>query len=372
MKLSSVCVPLFVLAVMSSVSAASREDLIDAAITEVKAQFATKNKNFRVTSADKKLHSFKMSTPESQAQGDARLKFERMVKKAEKNIIEKERNAAIQSAEERVESLAMELMHKPGSILTKQEIARMYQESECNDLVKDPRPCDKTVRSADGTCNNLENPRRGAASTAMRRLIPSRYDDGVSRLQGTLQSQGLSFSPGPFSPPKPSPRVVSLGIIGDRIVNETQFSHILMQWGQFMDHDLDAIPEFEDCPSGCEVEEETCVPFPVPEDDRDVMVSRVNGDNRSCHTFRRSIPVCEESTSHEMTPREQINAITHFIDGSMVYHHNDKVMMSLIRDQNSPGGLLNVGSPASGKQQQSSYSYCNSGSCGGKSTKQPL
>ena len=40
---------------------------------------------------------------------------------------------------------------------------------------------------------------------------------------------------------------------------------MLMQWGQFMDHDLDAIPEHEDCPEGCEIEEEgSCFPFPVP------------------------------------------------------------------------------------------------------------
>lgn len=296
-----------------------------------------------------------MASKEALAQGYARLKFEKMVKRAESQILEKKRRTTIQSAEERVEYLAMQILRTPGSLLTKQELARIHEESECRkQTVLVPTDCSAfmQVRSADGTCNNLQRPTIGAANTAMRRLIPPRYDDGISRLQGTLQIRNVSIVPGPFSPPTPSPRVVSLGVVLDRPDNDTQLSHILMQWGQFMDHDMDAIPEFEEnmCPSGCQVEEDSCVPFPVPQDDNGI--SRISGGNAQfCHGFRRSLPACTPGTNRLVEPREQINGITHFIDGSMVYHHNSSVQMKLIRNESSPDGLLNVGPPATGKQE---------------------
>ena len=177
----------------------------------------------------------------------------------------------------------------------------------------------------------------------MRRLLPPRYDDGYVRARGFLQSQGaLHLSP--FSPPNPSPRISSTGIVRDREDVDTTHTHILMQWGQFLDHDLDAIPEFEDCPEGCEVDEEhegMCYPFAVPFDDREVMVTRTSPDAAGCHSFRRSLPACPEEG--EILPREQVNAITHFIDGSMVYHQDADVQRNFIRNTSSNSGLLRVG-----------------------------
>lgn len=344
---------------LSTSPSLERKAVIEAAIADVKDEIALKEsaKAANINSAEKKLHSFKMASVEALAQGHSRLKFEKMVKRAESKILVKQRQASVQTAEERVESLAMEFLHTPGSLLTEQEIARMYQESGCPRAVpQTPSDCDAFTqqRSASGVCNNLENPTFGAANTPMRRLIQPRYDDGISRLQGTLQIRRVSIVPGPFSPPNPSPRVVSIGVVQDRPENDTQFSHILMQWGQFMDHDLDAIPEFEpsEC-KGCEVEDDTCVPFPVPEDDDDI--SRIPGsDSEFCLGFRRSLPACSsEGTMMAMEPREQFNGLSHFIDGSMVYSHVESVQETLIRNQSSPDGLLNVGPPAKGK----SYYY---------------
>ena len=330
-----------------------RKTVIEAAIADVRDEIALKEsaKAVNFNNAEKKLHSFKMASAESLAQGYSRLKFEKMVKKAESKILKKQRQASVQTAEERVESLAMEFLHTPGSLLTKQEIARIYEESGCREALHTPTDCGPFTqqRSASGVCNNLQNPTAGAANTPMRRLIEARYDDGISRLQGTLQIRRVSIVPGPFSPPNPSPRVVSIGIVQDRPDNDTQFSHILMQWGQFMDHDLGAIPEFEpsEC-KGCEVEDDTCVPFPVPQDDDDV--SRMaSSDSKFCLSFRRSLPACSEGTEMEMEPREQLNGLSHFIDGSMVYSHVESVQETMIRNQSSPDGLLNVGPPAMGK-----------------------
>ena len=329
-----------------------REALVEAAIENVREDFAAQEKaaKLHMTSPGEKLHSFKKATAEALAQGNARVMFEKMVKAAETKILRRQQ-ATMQSTEERAESLAMEFLHKPGSILTKEETAKIYEESGCREIVHTPMNCSslRNQRTANGLCNNLKHPTFGAANTPMRRLIPAQYDDGISRLQGTLQIRGVSIVPGPFSPPNPSPRVVSLGVINDRPLNDSQFSHILMQWGQFMDHDLDAMPEFEECPPGCTIEEESCVPFPVPEDDTEIEVSRVDGDVNSCHIFRRTIPACEESEPESLTVREQINGLTHFIDGSMVYHHDPQIQMNLIRNKSNPDGLLNVGPPVRGK-----------------------
>ena len=139
-----------------------------------------------------------MATPEALAQGKAALLFENMVKRAEKKIIQKERQSIANTKEALAESLAVELLHKPGSILTKQEIAKIYQESECGEAVLAPPNCkeprQRKHRTADGTCNNREHPTRGAANTEMRRLIHARYEDGISRPRGFLQSQDQIFS----------------------------------------------------------------------------------------------------------------------------------------------------------------------------------
>ena len=77
--------------------------------------------------------------------------------------------------------------------------------------------------------------------------------------------------------------------------------------------------------------------------------TRTDPDSRGCHSFRRSLPACDEAAPSELSSREQINAITAYIDGSQVYHHRADVMNNLIRDQSSGKGLLRTGLPVPGK-----------------------
>ena len=334
---------------------ADREYLIDSAIQEVKQQHVVMAQ-VEVSTPDLRLSAFKKASPEALAQGKAALLFENMVKRAEKKIIEKERQLTAKTNEAFVESLAMELLHKPGSILTGEEIARIYQESECEETVPTPTDCNepgpRSHRKADGTCNNLEHPTRGAANTRLRRLIQAHYDDGISRPRGFLQNQRSDLFMGPFSPPVPSPRVVSLGIVQDREVNDSAHTLMLMQWGQFMDHDMTIIPEHDFCPPGCEIGEfeGSCYPFPIPLDDRNVRATRVERDVNACHRFRRSLGACEEpGPVTEVHPRQQLNAITHFVDGTTVYHSNDEILNTIIRNTSSDSGLLSVSEPALGE-----------------------
>jgi peroxidase len=330
---------------------ADREALIDSAIAEVKHQFSNLE---RATSQVKRKPS--AAYTEGKAQGFASLKFERMVKVAEKNILKSRRLASTQASSFMANILATDAFHKPGSILSAQEIAKIYQESECETVLELPS-CDSpqaiNYRTPDGSCNNLANPTLGAAGTPLGRLISSRYDDGSSRPRGFLQSQDIE-SLGPFSNPNPSPRIARTVIIVDNPINDTAgHSHMLMQWGQFMDHDLDLVSVFgeEVCPEGCEISEEEegmCYPFSVPADDLDVEVTRTDSESRGCHEFRRSLPACPPPGVTKLPPREQVNVLTHYIDGSMVYGHSEEIFADL-RDLDSEDGLLRVGIPASGK-----------------------
>ena len=42
---------------------------------------------------------------------------------------------------------------------------------ECSELM---------FRTADGSCNNQKNPKYGMSATPLKRLMPSKYDDGMS------------------------------------------------------------------------------------------------------------------------------------------------------------------------------------------------
>ena len=302
--------------------------------------------------------AFKLAYPETLAQGKARLLYEDMVHRAEKKILASRRivnSASLEKdTEAMAEALATELLHTPGSLLTKEEIAKMYEASECAETVHTPDCSNQKIyRTADGTCNNRNNPTYGAANTPYERLILPQYEDGISTPRGWLQSTGSSLYAGPFSPPNPSPRVVSTGVITRDLESGSPYTHILMQWGQFMDHDLDLAPEFEqeDCPDGCYTNNVLqCAPFPVPYNDNSVKKTQIYPQTYGCHAFKRSVPACEKDTPTEMNPREQVNSISSFIDGSQVYHHDVTVQNNLIRDKSKGKGQLKTGSPVPGKE----------------------
>lgn len=95
--------------------------------------------------------------------------------------------------------------------------------------------CDRAAsyRLLDGCCNNLESKLRGSANTALPRLLPSAYLDGVSLPRGGLTSSSL-----------PSARAVSVAVHQDHEENnhkEVTISQMVMQWGQFLDHDTSLI-----------------------------------------------------------------------------------------------------------------------------------
>lgn len=90
-------------------------------------------------------------------------------------------------------------------------------------------------RTHDGTCNNLQHPMWGASLTAFERLLKAVYENGFNTPRGI--DPGRHY----HGHPLPMPRLVSTALIGtEAITPDEQFTHMLMQWGQFLDHDLDS------------------------------------------------------------------------------------------------------------------------------------
>lgn len=121
---------------------------------------------------------------------------------------------------------------------------------------------------------------------------------------------------------------------------------MVMQWGQFLDHDLDFTPvdastsRFSDglgCNETC-VNDSPCFPILTPPGDRRIQ--------RPCIGFSRSIATCGSGQSSiilgKLHYREQVNQITSFLDASNVYS-SDPLEATELRDLTYDEGKLRVG-----------------------------
>ena len=292
---------------------------------------------------------FRRASPRSMEMAKARLTMETAVQKAEQMLLEKKRAnmAHVASMDEQAEVLAQELYHTPGSLLSEKEFAHIYEElqGECEDIREDI-DCDTiafvdSIRTHDGSCNNREKPARGSSFSPFRRLLPAHYEDGLMQLNGFRQSklENNMFRDGPFTPPHPSARLVSSTIIRDRPINASQLTHLAMQWGAFAAHDFALTVEFPN--PNCDIQNcvctDVCAPIRVPADDQAFGVGTPR--NGSCLPFSRTLPAC---STKDFQARAQVNEITHYLDGSVVYG-STKTRANFLRE--FVGGRLKVGDP---------------------------
>ena len=329
-------------------SPAERAETINAAIASVKA--STKNLSQSCVASNRSQNRLKRE--DFDARGQARIMFEKAVRKAETELLKLYYKNDLESTDNNVKAEALDkvALHRPGSFLTKEEITRIQEETmKCCTKTQAPDCSAQEVmmyRTIDGTCNNLERPTLAAAGTEFRRIIPPHYEDGCQKPRGTLQRRNTSLlHEGPFDPPTPSAREASRTILLDRPINDEFHSHMIMQWGQFLDHDLDLTPHQdkekcdgmgENAMASCDVTEE-CSPIAIAQNpDGDPTFGGI-----PCMSFARSIPSCEVHKG-EFSPREQFNAITHYIDASNVYGSTDVVARAL---RELAGGRLLVGPP---------------------------
>ena len=149
----------------------------------------------------------------------------------------------------------------------------------------------------------------------------------------------------------PSPRLVSTIMMSTSAISTShQDTHMLMQWGQFIDHDIDLTPQsvsqhiFNDgrrCNETCE-NSFPCFPIPVPASDH-----RVRDEGQNCLGFHRSSATCNTGTTSiffkTFAPRQQLNALTSYIDASHIYGSSEQLSERL-RDLSHEYGHMLVGS----------------------------
>lgn len=145
--------------------------------------------------------------------------------------------------------------------------------------------------SADGTGNNLLHPDWGSTGEQLLRFAPAEYTDGISS---------------PAGADRPSPRAISNALAdqgGEDIISDRMLSAMIYAWGQFIDHDIGLTPTGGTEPLN--------IPVPTgdPSFDPNSTGTKVIPTSRSVF----------DPTTGTSNPRQQINTITAWLDGSMVY-----------------------------------------------------
>lgn len=182
-------------------------------------------------------------------------------------------------------------------------------------------PAGPEFRSIDGSGNNIANPSWGQAGGSFIRLAPPEYTDGISS---------------PAGADRPGAREISNALAdqGDEDVLSDRFlSAMMYAWGQFIDHDFDLTP------TG------TTESFNIPVPAGDPYFDPLNTGTQVI-TMKRSTAAAGTGTS-TTNPRQQVNGITAWLDGSMVYGSDAATARSLRTMQrgmlkSSAGRLLPV------------------------------
>ncbi|XP_029607734.1 eosinophil peroxidase [Salmo trutta] len=279
-------------------------------------------------------------------------------------------------------------------LLSEEDMQVLLQATGCSSEMQ--RPLCKTgclserYRSFTGECNNRQHPKWGAANTPYSRWLPPEYEDvrGVPR--------GWDPEHTYYNYTLPPVRLVSQDVLythNENISLDSSLSHLLVEWGQWIDHDFALTPQSPstaafrtgaDCTRTCSRDTpcfpiqiplsdprtgiQSCLPsFPSPQiplsDPRtgiqsclpsfpspQIPLSDPRTGIQSCMPFFRSAPSCVGSEAFTgATPhhhREQLNAITSFVDASMVYGSSSP-MAAALRNLSSPLGLLALNDQAS-------------------------
>ena len=139
-------------------------------------------------------------------------------------------------------------------------------------------------------CNNLKHPKWGASSQPLRRLIAPIYENGFNEPVGWNPDRAYG------SLKMPSAREVSLKLFkANGLRSDANFTGMVMQWGQFLDHDITLTPM---SPStnyyGSEVPcRESCHHLkPCFNIKKATYDRRLNKENALCMEFIRSAAMC--------------------------------------------------------------------------------
>ena len=162
--------------------------------------------------------------------------------------------------------------------------------------------------SIDGTGNNLGNTLWGSAGVDLLRKAAAAYADGFSSPAGAT---------------RPNAHTIGNAVVdqGDQeILNDRLLSAFAYAWGQFIDHDLDLTPTGNESFN-------VAVPTGDPSFDPSGTGTQTIPLNRSIY----------DPATGTTSARQQVNVITAWLDGSMIYGSNAATAAAL---RTFSGGLL--------------------------------
>ncbi|XP_047451990.1 thyroid peroxidase [Mugil cephalus] len=228
----------------------------------------------------------------------------------------------------------------PYELLSKGDVENLLQVTGCSAVLQTPScqtDClSERYRSITGECNNRQHPKRGAANIPYSRWLPPEYEDVWGTPRGWDPKQTY------HNVSLPPVRLVSQEVLfthNHNISVDSTLSHLLVDWGQWIDHDLVLTPQSPstaafrtgaDCSHTCS-RDTPCFPIQIP-------LSDPRYGAQSCMPFFRSAPSCGAGVLPQRH-REQLNAITSFVDASMVYGSSTG-LASALRNLSSPVGSM--------------------------------
>ncbi len=179
-------------------------------------------------------------------------------------------------------------------------------------------------RTMDGTCNNLKNITYGQAGTPYQRILTPQYarkDITTLRMQlySSPQTYAMvsSYLAGSISLPRrsvtgaelPSARLLSVGMTAESNVADNIHTLMVMQMGQFVDHDLTSTPTAvgESCCGrggrgfASPLDPDKCFPIEIPREDPFWQ------GRKTCMSFLRSLS--SPGLKCEIEFRQQVNSV---------------------------------------------------------------
>lgn len=158
-------------------------------------------------------------------------------------------------------------------------------------------------RTFDGTGNNSFHPDWGRAGSQLVRVAPAAYGDGVSTAAGAN---------------RPSARAISNAVVTEteEVLNDRTLSDFIYVFGQMVDHDLDL-----------SISTSPAQPFNIPVPKGDPFFDPSGTGTQAIFMTRSKYdPATGTGVGN---PRQQINEVTAWLDGSVIYGSSEARALAL-------------------------------------------